>query len=242
MFERYTERARRAIFFARYEASQYGSTTIETDHLLLGFLREDRHLIQRFLQNTSPEGIRDEIIGGITAREKVSTSIDMPLSLECKRILAYAAEESERLKHPHIGTEHLLLGFLREENCVAARILNRRGLKIDAVREELVRAPVAHLDASQDLRPIQVDLSSHPALPESGVVPDGNTAMRIAEAVWTPLYGADTIKSQTPLEAELRHNVWIVTGSAATLQPEAALFAFILQTDGRILSVGRGRL
>ena len=116
MFERYTERARRVIFFARYEASQFGSTTIETEHLLLGLIREDKNLTNRFLRNhSSIESIRKEIEGRTTIREKVSTSIDLPLSNECKRILAYAAEEAERLNHRHIGTEHLLLGILREE-------------------------------------------------------------------------------------------------------------------------------
>src|SRR2546421_7642590 len=103
MFERYTERARRVIFFARYEASQFGSTTIETEHLLLGLIREDRNLASRFLRNHPFEGIRKEIEHRSMIREKVSTSIDLPLSNECKRILAYAAEEMERLNHRHIG-------------------------------------------------------------------------------------------------------------------------------------------
>ena len=141
MFERYTERARRVIFFARYEASQFGSTTIETEHLLLGLIREDKNLTNRFLRSSSSiENIRKEIEGRTTIREKVSTSIDLPLSNECKRILAYANEEAERLNHRHIGTEHLLLGILREEKCVAAEILHERGLRLVAIREELARS------------------------------------------------------------------------------------------------------
>ena len=143
MFERYTERARRVIFFARYEASQFGSTTIETEHLLLGLIREDKNLTNRFLRNQSSiESIRKEIEGRTTIREKVSTSIDLPLSNECKRILTYAAEEAERLNHRHIGTEHLLLGILREEKCVAGEILHERGLRLNAIREELARSVV----------------------------------------------------------------------------------------------------
>src|SRR5712691_2421317 len=143
MFERYTERARRVIFFARYEASQFGSTTIETEHLLLGLIREDKNLTNRFLRNSSSiESIRKEIEGRTTIREKVSTSIDLPLSNECKRILAYAAEEAERLNHRHIGTEHLLFGILREEKCVAAEILQERGLRLNSMREELSGAVV----------------------------------------------------------------------------------------------------
>jgi hypothetical protein len=239
MFERYTERARRVIFFARYEASQFGSTTIETEHLLLGLIREDKNLTNRFLRNhSSIESIRKEIEGRTTIREKVSTSIDLPLSNECKRILAYAAEEAERLNHRHIGTEHLLLGILREEKCVAAEILHERGLRLNAIREELIHnaMPPSPRSMFNDPPPFSF-LFNNPVLPKSGVVPDAATAIQIAEAVWKPMYGAETIASQTPFEAKLNHNVWIVIGSGA---PETALFAFILQADGRILSVGRG--
>ena len=138
MFERYTEKARRVIFFARYEASQYGSPSIETEHLLLGLMREDKGLTNRFLRShSSIDSIKKEIEGRTIIREKVSTSIDLPLSAECKRILAYSADEAERLRHRHIGTEHLLLGILREDKCLAAEILHERGLKLNIIREEL---------------------------------------------------------------------------------------------------------
>jgi ATP-dependent Clp protease ATP-binding subunit ClpC len=140
MFERYTEKARRVIFFARYEASQFGSPFIETEHLLLGLLREDKALTNRFLRShASIESIRKQIEGRTPIREKVSTSVDLPLSQECKRVLAYAAEEAERLTHKHIGTEHLLLGLLREDKSFAAEILHERGLRLSTLREELSR-------------------------------------------------------------------------------------------------------
>lgn len=149
MFERYTEKARRAIFFARYEASQFGSPFIESEHLLLGLLREDESLSKRLalLQgSTTPlwsqvecvEAIRKQVESRTKIRDKVSTSVDMPLSQECKRVLAYAAEEAERLGHRHIGTEHLLLGLLREEKCFAAEILNQYGLHLATMRAEVV--------------------------------------------------------------------------------------------------------
>src|SRR5579872_2006220 len=141
MFERYTEKARRVIFFARYEASQFGSPFIETEHLLLGLLREDKTLANRFLHShATVESIRKQIEGHTKLREKVSTSVDLPLSHECKRVLAYGAEETERLSQKHIGTEHLLLGLLREEKCFAAEILIERGLRLSAIREELARS------------------------------------------------------------------------------------------------------
>jgi len=148
MFERYTEKARRVIFFARYEASQFGSPYIETEHVLLGLLREDKALTDRFLRShASVEAIRKQIEARPRGGEKVSTSVDLPLSNESKRVLAYAAEEAEKLPNSHIGTEHLLLGLLREENCFAAEILRERGLRLSSIREELTRKP--HLPEKQ---------------------------------------------------------------------------------------------
>jgi uncharacterized protein YbbC (DUF1343 family) len=139
MFERYTEKARRVIFFARYEASQFGMHAIEPEHLLLGLLREDQPLAARLLPraNSSLEAIRKEIEGRQPIREKILTSVELPLAPETKRVLAYAHEESDRLQHRHIGTEHLLLGLLREERSMAAEILYERGLRLNAVREEV---------------------------------------------------------------------------------------------------------
>src|SRR6266550_459913 len=129
MFERYTERARRVLFFARYEASQLGSISIETEHLLLGLIREGKGLTSRIFARShlSLENIRKEIEGRTVFREKVSTSVELPFSPETKRVLQFAAEEADRLLHNYIGTEHLLLGILREE-----------GMRLNTVREDIV--------------------------------------------------------------------------------------------------------
>jgi ATP-dependent Clp protease ATP-binding subunit ClpC len=139
MFERYTEKARRVIFFARYEASQVGSQAIDAEHILLGLLREDKQLTQRFFQTPrdAVESIRKEIETRSPINEKVSPSVDLPLSTSAKRVLRNAADESQRLGHRHIGTEHLLLGIMREENSPAAQILYERGLRLDSVRQEI---------------------------------------------------------------------------------------------------------
>ncbi|MCG6928144.1 MAG: ATP-dependent Clp protease ATP-binding subunit [Acidobacteria bacterium] len=140
MFERYTERARRVIFFARYEASQLGSPSIETEHLLLGLIREGKGLTSRLFgkKEVSTEEIRKEIEDGSPYREKVSTSVDIPLSEDSKRVLGYASEEAERMLHNYIGTEHILLGLLRGESTVAAKILNQKGMGLPGVREDIV--------------------------------------------------------------------------------------------------------
>ena len=143
MFERYTEKARRVIFFARYEASQFGSPYIETEHMLLGLLRESKELTFRFLKGKPAEGIRQQIEATTVKRESIPTSVDLPLSNESKRVLGYAAEEAERLSHRHIGTEHLFLGLLREEKGFAAQILNERGVRLPAAREQLAEVSAA---------------------------------------------------------------------------------------------------
>lgn len=139
MFERYTEKARRVIFFARYEASQYGSPYIETEHLLLGLLREDHPLARRVLGpgGSAPEPTIESIKRKISDRGKlgeIPTSVDLPLSNESKRVLAYGAEEAERLANRHIGTEHLLLGLLREKQSFAAQLLNDEGVLLERAR------------------------------------------------------------------------------------------------------------
>ena len=141
MFERYTERARRVLFFARYEASQLGSISIETEHLLLGLIREGKGLTSRIFARShlALENIRKDIEGRTVFREKVSTSVEIPFSTETKRVLQFAAEEADRLLHNYIGTEHLLLGILREERAVASTILSEKGMRLNTVREDIVQ-------------------------------------------------------------------------------------------------------
>jgi len=108
MFERYTERARRTIFFGRYEATQFGSPYIESEHLLLGLLREDKSLADTFFgSHGAVASVRKQVEERTVIREKVSTSVDLPLSKECERFLAYATEEADKFTHKFVGTGHL---------------------------------------------------------------------------------------------------------------------------------------
>jgi len=229
MFERYTERARRVIFFARYEASQFGSETIETEHLLLGLVREDNFC--EAVAGVKPESIRKEIERRVTVHEKIPTSIDLPLSNECRRILSHAAEEAARMHHGYIGTEHLLLGILREERSLAAEILREKGVTIEAARERLARP----LDAAHG----SFQPAAEPHLPSSGVVVDEGTAIRIAEAIWKALYNTDATEHCGPSQVEFRHGVWIVTAPLEAGGKAWTLSAFIAKADSRVLKVSR---
>lgn len=137
MFERYTERARRTVFFARYEASQYGSPYIETEHFLLGLLREDPQVTKLLPRAITMQEIRSEVEKRIDIRECISTSIEVPLSAQCKRALNLAAEEANRLGHDRIGTEHLLLGLLRISDGLAAQILRVDAVNLQHLREKI---------------------------------------------------------------------------------------------------------
>ena len=133
MFERYTEKARRVIFFARYEASHYGSTEIDTEHLLLGLMRENKALY-RWLPKTDLQTIRQRIDEHSPKQPSIPTNVDLPLSSDGKRVLKHAADEADRLSHRHIGTEHLLLGLLDEEGCFAAMLLRDGGADAESIR------------------------------------------------------------------------------------------------------------
>ena len=143
MFERYTEDARRVLFYARYEASELGGVAIESDHILLGLLRRATGLTGEIFARAqvSYDDVRARIHARLGVCEKVGTSVEIPFSAETKRVLQYAAEEADRLKHNDIGPQHLLLGLLREDQASATSILTKHGLQSAAVREEIAKQP-----------------------------------------------------------------------------------------------------
>ena len=156
MFERYTESARRSLFFSRYEASQLGSITIDAEHLLLGLTRDPASL--RGLLSVPLEQLRREIAAGVTFKEKLSTSVEIPFSPEAKRVLQFAAAEADGLGHGHIGNEHLLLGLLREDHSKTASVLVAQGARLGDLRKQVAALPVPAEPASQPPATIDVHL------------------------------------------------------------------------------------
>jgi ATP-dependent Clp protease ATP-binding subunit ClpC len=125
------------MFYSRYMASQAGSPEIETEHLLLGLLRADMGLANRFLGSPwAAEPIWKKIEHRNPIHEIPPGPVDLPLSSVCKRVLLYAAEEADQLSAKKIRTEHLLLCLLRDENCLAAELLHERGVGLVSTREE----------------------------------------------------------------------------------------------------------
>jgi ATP-dependent Clp protease ATP-binding subunit ClpC len=140
MFERYTERARRALFFARYEAGHFGSGSIDADHLLLGLIREVKGLSHRLFERheVSADALRQRVAQRGTRGPVVQMHVEIPFSQDVARALEFAAEEADRLAHSYIGTEHLLLGLLRAEGSQAAAFLVEHGMQLQQVREAIV--------------------------------------------------------------------------------------------------------
>jgi hypothetical protein len=155
MFERYTEQARRVIFFSRYEASTFGSESIETEHILLGLLREDRTLRNRLLHQ-GREQIRKSVEEHTPAREKISTSVDLPISDDVKRVFAYANQESLEFNHKVIDSGHLVLGLLRVEDCYAAELLRGRGIDYKSYREVVRAMPLSPGPQGIGVRPGEI--------------------------------------------------------------------------------------
>ena len=135
MFERYRQDARRAIYFARWEAQQAGSCYIEPEHLLLSLTHDaDSKANQLFSLIAHAESFRQQL--GSHAVAKISQS-DLPLSNAGKRVLAYTAEEAERLASEPIGTEHLLLGLLREKKSGVPEALAAVGIALHSARNRV---------------------------------------------------------------------------------------------------------
>jgi ATP-dependent Clp protease ATP-binding subunit ClpC len=156
MFESYTEKARKTIFMGRYQASQFGSQAIEIEHIFLGLLNADQPLAIRVFR--SPEklnAVRERITQEIPrSGETVATSVDLPLSGHCIRVLSHAVAEAENLKHHYISPEHLLLGIMRESTSLTARIILESGITISQLEEE---AKQANTSSPMALKPALIE-------------------------------------------------------------------------------------
>jgi ATP-dependent Clp protease ATP-binding subunit ClpC len=140
MSEGYTEGARRVIFSARAQAMRYGSLCIESEHILLSILDEGKtHADRLFGVDTSVESLRREIEKNLAIHASNPNSVDIPLTAESQEILKHAFGEADKLGHKQVGFEHLLLGILRVETCVAAKILFMHGTTTAAMRAEAIR-------------------------------------------------------------------------------------------------------
>ena len=140
MFERFTDRARRVMVEAQAEARTRGHDCVDTEHLLLALVRESEGAAARVLESLAvdPEAVRRRVLEAAGPGARASSG-QLPFAPRAKEALRLAVRESVQLGHRYIGTEHLLLGLLREGDGVAARVLTSLGASLDEVRELVIQ-------------------------------------------------------------------------------------------------------
>jgi len=141
VFQRFTERARQVVVLAQDEARALRHNYIGTEHLLLGLLREEQGLAARVLESldVTVEEVRVQVVRLVGQGDEVTTG-QIPFTPRAKKTLEHATREAPALGHEFVGTEHLLLGLVRENDGVATRILVDLGADADKIRDEVIKA------------------------------------------------------------------------------------------------------
>ena len=156
MFERFTDRARKVMALANQEAQRFNHEYIGTEHILLGLVKEGSGVGANVLKNLDVDlrKVRLEVEKLVKSGPDMVTMGKLPQTPRAKKVIEYAIEEARSLNHNYVGTEHLLLGLLREQDGVAAQVLMNLGLKLEEVREEVLNLLGAGMDAPEAAGPM----------------------------------------------------------------------------------------
>ncbi len=154
MYERFTDRARKVMQLANQEALRFKHHYVGTEHILLGLVREGLGVAANVLmdRNIAPRRIRREVDKIVRFGFDVVAAGSLPQTPGAKKVVELSVEEAHQLNHKYVGTEHLLLGLLREEEGVAAQVLKNLGLTADDVREEVLKSRGTEHDPQSRLR------------------------------------------------------------------------------------------
>ncbi len=152
MFERFTDRARKVMALANQEAQRFNHEYIGTEHILLGLVKEGSGVGANVLKNLGVDlrKVRLEVEKLVKSGPDIVTMGKLPQTPRAKKVIEYSIEEARNLNHNYVGTEHLLLGLLREHDGVAAQVLMNLGLKLEEVREEILNLLGAGVDGPDD--------------------------------------------------------------------------------------------
>jgi ATP-dependent Clp protease ATP-binding subunit ClpC len=166
MFERFTDRARKVMALANQEAQRLNHEYIGTEHVLLGLVKEGSGVGATVLKQLDVDlrKVRMEVEKLVKSGPDMVTMGKLPQTPRAKKVIEYAIEEARNLGHNYVGTEHLLLGLLREQDGVAAQVLINLGLKLEDVREEVLNL----LGANSEGAGSQKGTSAHRAKPDAG--------------------------------------------------------------------------
>src|SRR5512147_2035958 len=154
MFERFTDRARKVMALANQEAQRFNHEYIGTEHILLGLVKEGSGVGATVLKNLDVDikKLRLEVEKLVKSGPDMVTMGKLPQTPRAKKVIEYAIEEARALNHNYVGTEHILLGLLRESEGIAAQVLMNLGLKLEDVRQEVLNLLGAGVeDAPNDL-------------------------------------------------------------------------------------------
>src|SRR5262245_42942943 len=152
MFDRFTDRAKKVMSFARQEAQRFNHEYIGTEHILLGLVQEGSGVAANVLKNMSIdlEKIRQEVEKIVKTGPSMVTMGQLPFTPRAKKVLELSMEEASALSHNYIGTEHLLLGLIKENEGIAAQVLLNLGVKLEDVREEVLEFLGADTSEEED--------------------------------------------------------------------------------------------
>jgi ATP-dependent Clp protease ATP-binding subunit ClpC len=167
MFERLTDRARKVMALANQEAQRFNHEYIGTEHILLGLVKEGSGVGANVLKNLGIDlrKVRLEVEKLVKSGPEMVTMGKLPQTPRAKKVIEYAIEEARNLNHNDVGTEHLLLGLLRERDGVAAQVLMNLGLKLEDVREEVLNLLGAGVESEETAE------TSEPGAAEPGAAP-----------------------------------------------------------------------
>lgn len=201
----FTERVRRVLANGREESARLHHEYVGTEHMLLGLVREEQSVAVMVLRNLSIDltVIRESIEGIVKrGRADLPAGTDLPYTARAKKVLELSMTEARELGHNYVGTEHLLLGLLREEKGIAAQALAQAGVTLDAVRTSVARHPMVLARAGTIAAP-------SPMAGEQGVTSGGLRAVRNQSgdfarqrafvALWMTLGVVVLIESARPL-------------------------------------------
>ena len=172
-FDRFTKRARHVLVLAQEEAQRFQQSSIGTEHLLLGLLREGEGVAAQVLSNLGIEvdQVRHAVEAIIGRGERLVLG-EMALTPRTKKVFEFAVDEAHRLNHRFIGTEHLLLGLIREGEGIAADVLKGFGLQLEQVRTETLRVLRQHQQGQEEaptIPPVPSEATTLLAEDESGL-------------------------------------------------------------------------
>ena len=170
MYERFTDRARKVMQLANQEAQRFNHEYIGTEHILLGLVKEGSGVAANVLKNLDVDlrKIRLEVEKLVQSGPEMVTMGKLPQTPRAKKVIEYSMEEARNLNHNYVGTEHILLGLLREQEGVAAQVLMNLGLKLEEVRDEVLNLLGHGLEGGEGDRGGRESMSSEPGSGKSG--------------------------------------------------------------------------